>query len=134
MKRLNIERKCVPKGVRKLDLKERLEIVEGIKLEYGIQGYLSTNDADYLIETIEQLDTQTEILKDALEDETRRKNALAKDWSNIVDERNSLQEKVKQFEKIKELSNAEDITLADFAKEVLRIIEGRELPTRKERS
>ncbi|MBS4173503.1 hypothetical protein [Bacillus sp. FJAT-49736] len=43
-------------------------------------------------------------------------------------------EQAEMIEKIKKLSNAEDITLADFAKETLKIIECRETPTRKERS
>jgi hypothetical protein len=39
-----------------------------------------------------------------------------------------------QLDKIKKLSNSEDIALAEFAKEVLIIIEGREKETRKRRT
>ena len=52
-----------------MDLKERMETVEGLKLEYEAQGYLSTNDADFLIETfghmkkvIEELNKHNEVL------------------------------------------------------------------------
>ncbi len=38
-----------------MDLKERMETVEGLKIEYESQGYLSTNDADFLIETFEHM-------------------------------------------------------------------------------
>jgi hypothetical protein len=48
---------------------------------------------------IEKQQTEIAILKDALEDETRRKNAIAKDWSNVVDERNALKEENERLEK-----------------------------------
>ncbi len=38
-----------------MNLKERMETLEGIKLEYEVQGYLSTNDADFLVETFEHI-------------------------------------------------------------------------------
>lgn len=43
-------------------------------------------------------------------------------------------EQVEKLVRIKMISNVEDLTLVDFAKEVLKIIEGRETPTRKARS
>jgi len=51
------------------------------------------------------------------------------DWITF-DELYWLIEQAENLEKIKKLSNVEEITLADFAKEVLRIIEGREIPIR----
>lgn len=50
-----------------------------------------------------------------------------------IEEMDWLVEQAEHMEKIKKLSYAEGLTLADFAKEVLRIIEGREVPTRKVR-
>ncbi|WP_442636546.1 hypothetical protein [Rossellomorea marisflavi] len=44
-----------------------------------------------------------------------------------------LLEQAEQLERIKQLSNAEELTLVDFAKEVLIIIEGRETPRRSAR-
>jgi hypothetical protein len=44
-----------------------------------------------------------------------------------------LENKVKQLDKIKQLSNVEELTLADFAKEVFIIIEGRDTPPRNKR-
>lgn len=39
-----------------------------------------------------------------------------------------------QLERVRKLSIAENLTLAEFAKAVLILVEGREIPTRKERS
>jgi hypothetical protein len=50
-----------------MDLKERLEIVKAIQLNYEVQGYLSTNDADYLIDTIKQMKKQINFWKDLAE-------------------------------------------------------------------
>lgn len=78
-----------------MDLKEQLEKAKDIQLDYETNGYLETDDVDYLVETIEQV--------------------------------------ICQLEKIKQLSNVEELTLADFAKEVLRITEGKDTPTRNTR-
>jgi hypothetical protein len=43
-------------------------------------------------------------------------------------------EQAEMIEKIKKFSNAEDITLGEFAKVTLSIVEGREIPKRVERS
>lgn len=45
-----------------MNLKERMETVKGLKLEYEVQGYLSTNDADFLLETFDQMEKVIEEL------------------------------------------------------------------------
>lgn len=54
--------------------------------------------------TILKQQTEIEILKDALEDEERRKNVIAKDWSDVIGELNATREKLQFAENhIKEL-------------------------------
>lgn len=45
-----------------MNLKERMETVKGLKLGYEVQGYLSTNDADFLLETFDQMEKVIEEL------------------------------------------------------------------------
>lgn len=70
-----------------MDLKERLEIIEGIKLEYDVQGYLSTNDGDYLIETIQK---QQEEIKEANEITAHQSRSILR----LGDENKRLQEEI----------------------------------------
>lgn len=108
--------------------KERLALIESlvsiedfgdhktVKIEFHNFAWLME-----LAEKAEELETQVKILKDVIEDETRRKNAIAKDWSKVVDERNALKEKVEELEKtVKEqVQNNYCIICGDTGKEVI---------------
>jgi hypothetical protein len=62
------------------------------------QGYSVTDVFNSMCTYLGEQQREIGILNDIIEDETRKKNALAKDWSDTVDELNVVKEKVSRYE------------------------------------